>query len=221
MLAEFFMKMALLGSEWVLYLLLMTSFISITMIIERVLFYKEGNRGSVLFSEEIRKAVHFLNYEKAIQIAKERIDNCRKSVPMDAHVALSLLERKMNEKANQDSASLVQVGQDALIRSRGGWEKNLSLLASIGSNAPFVGLFGTVLGIIQAFRTLSAGVESAGTSAVTSGLSDALIATAFGILVAIPAVFFYNLFQKKVDAAMGDAEALQNYIISHISKVNK
>jgi biopolymer transport protein ExbB/TolQ len=221
MLDDLFMKMALLGSEWVLYLLLLTSFISITIIFERYFFYKEGTRGTTLFSDEIRKAVHFLNFEKAVQIAKERIDSSKKSVPIDAHVALSLLERKMNDKANQDSDSFFQVGQDTLIRTRALWENKLSTLASIGSNAPFVGLFGTVLGIIQAFRTLASSAEGSGTSAVTAGLSEALIATAIGILVAIPAVFYYNYFQRKVDVAVGDAEALQNYMISHLSKGNK
>lgn len=159
----------------------------------------------------------FSTTKKAVTISKERIESCKKSVPIDAQVALSLLERKLNAKANQDPQSFMQVGQDALIRTRESWEKNLSLLASIGSNAPFLGLFGTVLGIIQAFRNISGGVEG-GAQAVTAGLSDALIATAFGILVAIPAVFFYNLFQRKVDSAVGEAEALQNFIISHVSK---
>jgi biopolymer transport protein ExbB/TolQ len=222
MLSAFFMKMTLLGSEWVLWLLLLTSLISITLIFERFLFYKDGLKDGQVFNDEIRKAVHFMDYEKALQISRERIENIKKSVPMDAHVALSLIERKMNEKANQDPSSFSQVGQDAILRSRLFWEKNLSMLASIGSNAPFVGLFGTVLGIIQAFDTIKSGLESGGASgSVTAGLADALIATAIGILVAIPAVIFYNIFSRKVDAASSDAEALMNYIISHLSRGTK
>jgi len=82
-----------------------------------------------------------------------------------------------------------------------------------------VGLFGTVLGIIQAFHHLNTQTE-AGMSAVTAGISEALIATAVGILVAIPAVVAFNLFQRKVKSALSEAEALKSFLIGKLSSQN-
>ena len=220
MLSGLFLNMALVGAEWVLYLLVFTSIGSITIIVERYFFYKEAAKGARTFAEEVRKAVHFQAYEKALQLSKERIDDIKKSDPIDAHVAFAILERKMNGKANQDSDSFFQVGQDAVIRVRASWEKNLSWLATIGSSAPFIGLFGTVLGIIQAFHALSGKMDT-GAQILTAGLSDALIATAIGILVAIPAVFAFNVFQRRVEVEVGNAEALQNFLVSHVSQAHK
>ena len=91
-------------------------------------------------------------------------------------------------------------------------EKGLSFLATIGSNAPFVGLFGTVLGIIQAFGELSS--RQTGSASVMSAISEALIATAVGLMVAIPAVVAYNLFQRKVREIILPCEILRDEFIA-------
>ena len=89
----------------------------------------------------------------------------------------------------------------------------LPILATVGSNAPFLGLFGTVLGIIKALRDLS--METAGANdAVIAGISEALVATAVGLLVAIPAVVLYNLLSRWVKQRMGRAEALSKQVVA-------
>ena len=90
--------------------------------------------------------------------------------------------------------------------------KNLAFLGTLGANAPFIGLFGTVLGIIQAFKDLGdTGVQSGETSKVVmAGISEALVATAVGLLVAIPAVVAYNIFQRRVKRMLGEAESMAN-----------
>lgn len=93
--------------------------------------------------------------------------------------------------------------------ARLGAEHRLSWLATIGSNAPFVGLFGTVLGIIRAFHDLSqSGTQ--GSSIVSAGISEALVATAVGLFVAIPAVVAYNYFQRQVKEMILRAERTKN-----------
>jgi biopolymer transport protein ExbB len=84
-------------------------------------------------------------------------------------------------------------------------EKHLPLLATIGSIAPFVGLFGTVLGIIRAFRDLAL-ANAGGAAVVSQGIAEALIATATGLFVAITAVFIYNTFQARLNAMAQEAE---------------
>jgi biopolymer transport protein ExbB len=94
-------------------------------------------------------------------------------------------------------------------------ERGLIVLGTVGSNAPFLGLFGTVLGIIKAFRDLS--VESAEASAaVMSGISEALVATAIGLMVAIPAVVLYNWFQRANKDQLGRLESLSHLVLARL-----
>jgi biopolymer transport protein ExbB/TolQ len=90
-------------------------------------------------------------------------------------------------------------------------EKGLSILATLGSNAPFIGLFGTVLGIIRAFAYLG---SQSGSAAVMSGVSAALYATAMGLLVAIPAVVSFNVYTKKVKDLQLQAESLRDLVVA-------
>ncbi|MGK5085771.1 MotA/TolQ/ExbB proton channel family protein [Bdellovibrionota bacterium FG-1] len=92
-------------------------------------------------------------------------------------------------------------------------EKGLTTLATLGSNAPFIGLFGTVLGIIQAFGSLAA--ESSNTHSVMTGISEALMATAVGLFVAIPAVIAYNVFSRRTKLLLVEAESLRDYFMVH------
>ena len=130
-------------------------------------------------------------------------------------MALALLGEK-KRGGGLSTEILNELAQDSVVRARLYWERNLSVLATIGANAPFVGLFGTVLGIIKAFHDLSkqAGM---GAQTVTAGIAEALVATAVGLLVAIPAVVAFNMFQRRVKAALGEAEALKSYLVGKLS----
>ncbi|MEW6058215.1 MAG: MotA/TolQ/ExbB proton channel family protein [Bdellovibrionota bacterium] len=104
------------------------------------------------------------------------------------------------------------LAESLVAQARLGAEHRLSWLATIGSNAPFVGLFGTVLGIIRAFHDLSqAGTQ--GSSIVSAGISEALVATAVGLFVAIPAVVAYNYFQRQVKDMLLQAEHVKNALL--------
>ena len=92
-------------------------------------------------------------------------------------------------------------------------ERNLGVLGTLGNNAPFIGLFGTVLGIIKAFADLSRN-QAGGAAAVMSGISEALVATAVGLMVAIPAVIAFNFFQSRVRRAMGRVDAMAHLVLS-------
>lgn len=92
-------------------------------------------------------------------------------------------------------------------------EKGLAVLATLGANAPFIGLFGTVLGIIRSFAYLGA---QSGTATVMSGISQALFATAFGLFVAIPAVIAFNIFTKLIKDLVTKVEALRDFYISEL-----
>jgi biopolymer transport protein ExbB/biopolymer transport protein TolQ len=78
-------------------------------------------------------------------------------------------------------------------------KRGTGILATVGATAPFVGLLGTTMGIVNAFTGMSAGGGSGGLAAVSAGIAEALVTTAFGLMVAIPAVWLYNYFQTKID----------------------
>jgi biopolymer transport protein ExbB len=94
-------------------------------------------------------------------------------------------------------------------------ERGLSFLATVGSNAPFLGLFGTVLGIIKAFHDLAINTDEA-SEAVMAGISEALVATAVGLLVAIPAVVLYNVFSRWVKSRLSRSQSLANLVLARL-----
>jgi len=94
-------------------------------------------------------------------------------------------------------------------------EKNLSFLATVGSHAPFVGLLGTVIGIIRAFQALDAAHEQV-SSRLMAEVGEALVTTAMGLLVALPATAFYNLFQRIIVCRLVRADALSHEVLAYM-----
>lgn len=212
MLSRLFLGMSLLGAEWVLYVLLLLSLLSVTLIFERILFYRSASREIDAFRKRVRQSADSGQWEEAARLARGRTDvTGGKGPDLESEMTAALIARQ-----GAHAEILSEVGRDSIMRSRLHWDKNLSILATIGSNAPFIGLFGTVLGIIRAFHDLS---QQAGAAAqtVTAGISEALVATAVGLLVAIPAVIAFNLFQRRVKSATAEAEALKSYLIGKLA----
>ncbi len=219
MLSHLFLGMSLLGAEWVLILLVLLSVLSISLIFDRVLFYRAARSGLAEFREKIRSSVASGNWDSAEKTAKDRLQSMPKDrADLETEMTYELIQQSRGQNGKKSSPEVLsEVARDAVYRARLGWDKNLAALATIGSNSPFLGLFGTVLGIIKAFHDLKqeAGV---GVQAVSSGISEALVATAVGILVAIPAVVAFNLFQRRVKASMNEAEALKSYLIGKLAE---
>jgi biopolymer transport protein ExbB len=106
--------------------------------------------------------------------------------------------------------------EGAKARERLRLERNLAFLATLGSNGPFIGLFGTVLGIIKAFHDLSGGALGEGASTVMAGISEALVATAVGLMVAIPAVVAFNYFSRRVKVRMTEVDWMAELAASQV-----
>jgi biopolymer transport protein ExbB len=115
---------------------------------------------------------------------------------------------------NEGEQAVEEMMASRKVAERLRFEKYLMILGTMGNNAPFFGLFGTVLGIIKAFHELGqAGGNAAGATTVMSGISEALVATAMGLLVAIPAVIAYNYFNKKVKEFADNYETIEIIIL--------
>jgi len=201
---ESFKGFALLGAGWVMWVLVVLSLISIAIMIERVIYFF-GQRPNVsLLIDDVRKLLRADDYEGV----KRRLQSVKGVAPAVALNALAEVDRGVG--------AVGEAAASAMIRERLRLERNLAYLGTVGNNAPFVGLFGTVIGIIQAFNELSLNT-SGGASAVMSGISEALVATAMGLLVAIPAVAAFNTFQRRIKALLGDADALVHTLLSGLS----
>ncbi|MCK9419754.1 MAG: MotA/TolQ/ExbB proton channel family protein [Nitrospirae bacterium] len=128
---------------------------------------------------------------------------------LHAGTARVILQTTPNDTSQVDRAVKSYL---SLERSR--LEEGLTILATLGSNAPFIGLFGTVLGVIQSFGAL--GAHRTDAADIMAGISEALIATAFGLFVAIPAVVAFNVFSKKLKSIIVKSEALKDLYLSKI-----
>jgi biopolymer transport protein ExbB len=214
MLSKIFLGLSLLGAEWVLYFLVLLSVTSVAIILERLSFYKKASRGLVDFRTQIRHSISQGQLKEAIGLVETRRTKQTPSVP---DLETDLTYHLVTSDKQLSSSILNEKAQDSVIRAKISWDKNLSLLATIGSNAPFIGLFGTVLGIIKAFHDLSEQTPGGPSQIITGGISEALVATAVGLLVAIPAVVAFNLFQRHVKMAVSEAEALKSFLVGHLA----
>lgn len=175
----------------VVIILLIMSIFSIAVAVERYLTYNAARTQSREFAPKVAQALKNARIDEAISIS----DKYKKS-----HLAM-VVNAGLQEFQSGDDAD-VEASKRALQRAEAikvaEFRRGLSGLATIGSTAPFVGLFGTVIGIITAFQEMR-NAESAGIAAIAGGISEALFTTAFGLLVAVPAVWFFNYFTNKVD----------------------
>jgi biopolymer transport protein TolQ len=173
------------GAEAIFWLLLILSVMSVAIMIERYWTLRVVKAKSRKILDRLRESL------QANQLA-ELEDLSRDRDSMEGR-ALSYALRHLKNHGNKGIADIFN-GFISLERQY--LEKHLSFLATVGSNAPFIGLLGTVFGIMKAFKDLS--VSQGDAAAVMSGISEALGATAFGLFVAIPAVIAYNAYQRQV-----------------------
>lgn len=125
-----------------------------------------------------------------------------------------LFIRTILQISNPTKESVEYVARSFISKERMRLEKGFNLLGTLGSNAPFIGLLGTVLGIMKAFSALSS--EQIGSAQVMSAISEALLATAIGLFVAIPAVVAYNYFTSKLRQIVAKCDSLKNLYLSRI-----
>jgi biopolymer transport protein ExbB len=198
----------LLGSEWVLWVLVALSVLSVAVMVERALVFSGTGRDVAALGREM--TARLWSGDRAA--ARELLDGSRTPAALVAAAGVAELER------GADAVSEIMASVKANLRVE--LERNLGVLGTLGNNAPFIGLFGTVLGIIRAFADLARN-PAGGTAAVMSGISEALVSTAVGLLVAIPAVIAFNFFQGRVRRALGRVDAMAHLVLSTLPAAPK
>jgi biopolymer transport protein ExbB len=202
-----------LGTGWILVLMLVLSVISLAVMLERTWLYW-SLRDDI---EELMRDLGRLLRGGDLEGARRRLEASRSAEA--AVVVAGLVEADRGVAAAEEAMD----GAGALQRLK--LEKRLAFLGTLGNNAPFIGLLGTVIGIVGAFDELSR-VKMAAASptqlapeAVMGRISEALVATAVGILIAIPAVAAYNAFQRVVKGTLANTEALGHVLLAHLKAI--
>ncbi len=178
----------------VMIVLVMMSIYSIAVMLERYLTFSAAARQSREFAPRAAEMLRSAHLDEAIRLSQ----NYRRShLAVVVNSGLQELSAQRNGNADRKMRKAKRALRRAAAMKTADLQRGLSSLATIGSTAPFVGLFGTVIGIINAFQTMNQ-QETAGFSAIAGGISEALVATAFGLLVAIPAVWMFNYFTSRI-----------------------
>jgi biopolymer transport protein ExbB/TolQ len=200
MIVHSLLKIALLGATWVLYVLLALSVVSIGAMLERFLYFRKNKKAGKSLDDALATALTNNDYAAARRVL-DASPSLEASILREA-----LIWKKGGPEAVNDALD------SALGRARENLDRGANLLGTLGNNAPFIGLFGTVIGVIEAFSHLGSSAQGAGMAKVMGGIAEALIATGVGIFVAIPAVVAYNLIQKKAGEIEGHAQSLARLV---------
>ncbi|HYQ46823.1 MAG TPA: MotA/TolQ/ExbB proton channel family protein [Polyangiaceae bacterium] len=198
-------KFALMGASWVLYLLLAMSIFSIGIICERALYFRSHSGDVEALGNELLRLLKVGDRRNAVALLQG-------SKSTEAAILLPAMDW-----LDGGAESVAEALESSLVKKRAELERGLTSLGTLGNNAPFVGLFGTVIGVIQAFHMLgasNAGANQGAMGNVIVAISDALIATGVGLIVALPAVVGYNLSQKKVSTIENNVSVISKQILA-------
>jgi biopolymer transport protein ExbB len=202
--SQLLLRFALLGENWILILLGVLSVASVAAMIDRFAFFAlRGFSGIEQLAGQLRDG----------DFAAARVTLSR-AKGMEGEVLNAALDA-----APRGAEAVEEVIAGGILRQRLQYERFLAFLGTLGNNAPFIGLLGTVLGIIRAFHDLAMstpGQQAQGPQTVMAGISQALIATAVGLFVALPAVVAFNSFQRWLKTITSRTQTLGHALVSFL-----
>ena len=200
-LSRAFVEFAQLGANWVLWLLIVLSVISVGVMIDRALWLRNRDTDTERFTRELRGAFD-----------RGELDHLQTKYIGDTSVPIQVGLRGLSVRDKGPDA-VAEAMHSERARWRRAADRNLIVLGTLGNNVPFVGLFGTVLGVINAFQHLAVKSADAEKETLTT-IAEALSATAICLLVAIPAVIAFNFFSRRVRVIMGGADEVAHAVLS-------
>lgn len=208
MLTELLLDYANFGAEWVLWILVGLSVAIVFIVIERGWFFASRNVDIDKLRLRLEDALDEGDFEAAAEILEGRDS-------MEAHVVLfGLRERDRGPEAVEDRMT------GALATEKQRYNRFLTFLGTIGNNAPFIGLFGTVIGIIGAFANIAMAQGGAASQeanqAMMHSISEALVATGVGLLVAIPSVIAFNAFKSRIKDSVARTDLLGRTLLAYL-----
>ena len=207
-------------AKFIIIVLAIMSVYSLTIAFQKMLKIKKSESATRKFAPQFSRAIQEENLDQAIALAEKNKDSHVSRVLGGAltEVKPLLRDRATITAADINSAERAVERQMMIVLAE--FKRGSGVLGTVGATAPFVGLLGTTMGIVNSFQAMSMGGGSAGLTGIMAGIAEALIATAFGLLVAIPAVWFYNYFTTKTEnlsvEMMYTSKELIDYLIKSV-----
>src|SRR5690606_7738024 len=202
------------GAEWVMWLMLGLSVISVAIMLERAWFFWSLRDDVARLASELRSLLR-----------NNDIDGARKRMEQSPSAEAAVVVAGLAE-ADRGARSAEEAMRGASALQRLKLERRLAFLGTLGNNAPFIGLFGTVIGVVMAFEALGdeqvaqgaadAAANLGAPQQVMAAIAEALVATAVGLAVAIPAVAMFNVFQRQARGILANTEVLSRVLIAHL-----
>jgi biopolymer transport protein ExbB len=196
-----FVAFAQLGASWVLWLLIALSVLSIGVMLDRALWFRRRDGDTDKLTRELRGA-----------FARNELDRFESKYRNDPAVPVQVALRGLAER-DRGPEAVAEAMQAERARWRTAADRHLIILGTLGNNVPFIGLFGTVLGVINAFEHLREKTAMAEDRTLDL-IAEALAATAFGLMVAVPAVIAFNYFSRKLRVMLGSADECAHAVLS-------
>jgi biopolymer transport protein ExbB len=200
-LSKAFLDFSQLGANWVLWLLVVFSIVSIGIMIDRLLWFRSREADLDTFTRELRGAFD-----------RNELDRFITKYKNDTGIPIQVAMHGLSERERGPDAVAEAMNAEKARWRRFG-DRNLMVLGTLGNNVPFVGLFGTVLGVMNAFLLLSSKSANA-EKEVFDHIAEALSATAFGLIVAVPAVAAFNYFTRRLKVLMSAADEAAHQVLS-------
>jgi biopolymer transport protein ExbB len=199
-------------------ILALMSVYSMMIVIQKLIKIKKSEAGTRKFAPQFSRAIQEENLDVAIALAEKTKDSHVARVLGGALAEVKPLLRDRATITAADINSAERAVDRQMMITLADFKSGLGILGTVGSTAPFVGLLGTTMGIVNAFMAMSTGGASGGLAGIGSGIAEALITTAFGLIVAIPAVWAYNYFTTKVEGLAVEMTYTSKELIDYLIK---
>jgi biopolymer transport protein ExbB len=205
-------------AKGIVIILFIMSTLSLTVAFQKFMLIRKSQAATRKFAPEFSRAIQEGSLENAIRLAEK---NKVSHVSRVLGEALAEVKPLLSDQATvtvADINSSERAVERQMLIVLSDYKRGLGILGTVGSTAPFVGLLGTTMGIVNAFTGMSAGGASGGLAGISAGIAEALITTAFGLIVAIPAVWFYNYFTTKIENLTIEMTVSSKELIDYLIK---
>ena len=202
----------------IVWTLLIMSVISLAVAMNKLIQIFKSSRATRRFAPQFSRAIQEEQLDQAIGLAEKNMKSHLAKVLGGALQEVKPLLRDRATITAADINSAERAVEREMLITLSDFKRGLGLMATVGATAPFVGLLGTCMGIVSAFTAMSAGGASGGLAGIAGGISEALITTALGLLVAIPAVWFYNYFTTKIENLTVEMTYTSKELIDYLIK---
>jgi biopolymer transport protein ExbB len=202
----------------VVVILAIMSIWSLTIMIQKFIQFQRAQRETRKFAPQFSRAIQEENLDQAIALAEKSKKSHVAHVVGEALTEVKPLLRDRATITAADINSAERAVERQMLISLADFKRGIGILATVGSTAPFVGLLGTTMGIVNAFTGMAAQGASGGLAGISAGIAEALITTAFGLMVAIPAVWGYNYFTTKIENLTVEMTYTSKELIDYLIK---